>query len=203
MRPDFEKPNRAVHGEQLDSLEETSAKLKTHLGDDALFGAADPALRTPRAAFFAFVPPDAAAAPTAPGKASLPEFGMRNDSSIDGDHSAWIRAADGTACLMFEKRFSSGGQYEYSMLVQGEPWTEVCVFYEVCRADGGSETRTVATLTLPDKRLFRVTTHLPAEDLEDADCFRVGVSVRNGGALFDDFSLVPVSSEGLTARESD
>ena len=201
--------------EELDSPEESYGKLETYLGSDALIRAVDPALRTPQAAYFTFVLPDEPPAPSAEGApgakdhdpftngtASLPGFSMQSDFSIDGDRSARICAADGTASLMFEKRFHSG-RYEYSMLVQGETGTEISVFYEVCRPDGGCELRTVALLTLPDKRLFQVRTRFSADDLADADFFRVGVSVRNGAAFFDDFSLRPGSAEVLTARDAD
>ena len=176
--------------------------MKMHLGTEASILAVDPAARTPRAAFFTFVPSDEDASP-ASGTASPPEFGMQDDFSIEGHRSARIRAASGMASLMFEKRFSGGGRYEYSMLVQGEAGTDICIFYEVCRADGGRESRTVANLTLTDKRLFQVTTHFPADDLEEGDGFQVGVSVQHGEAYFDNFSLTPDQPENATAPDKD
>ena len=187
--------------EELDSLEGSREKIES-LGTDASILAADPAARTPRAAFFTFVPPDESASPVS-GTVSPPEFSMQNDFAVEGSHSAWIHAADGAASLVFEKQFSGGGRYEYSMLIQGKKGTGICVFYETCRPDGSRELRTIATLTLTDKRLFHATTHFSADDLEAGDCFRVGVSVQNGGAFFDHFSLTPVSSEELTAPDAD
>ena len=185
-----------------DSPEESSEKFRTYLGPDFSPDSGGPAARTPRGAYFTFVPADetdAAVAPETiaalpPATVSPPVFDLRDDPAVDGNRSVWIRTSNGTASMLFEKCFGPGGQYEYSMLVQGEKGTEVRVFYEACGADGGREPRTVATLTLPDRRLFQVTTHFSASDPADADGFRVGISVRHGGAHFDNFSLTQVSS---------
>lgn len=194
--------------EATDSPEESSAKVETYLKD-----VSPPSLvRMPRNAHFAFAPADEIAAELPADEinlspaletASPPEFDVRSDFAIDGEHSAWIHVSDGTGLLLFEKEFESGGQYALSMLVQGETGTDVGIFHVVRKADGSRETRQVANLMLPDKRLFRVTVHFSAADLEKTDSFQVGVSVRNGGALFDDFSLTPCPPAGMSVPDAD
>lgn len=188
-------PNLLDNGdlEELDTPEESFEKLKTHIADYA--GSQDEtgtaAVRTPRSAFFA----------TDSDTAPLPEFDVQNDFSIAGDHSMRIRAAKNAASLMFDKRFSNG-VYEYSMLVKGETGTNVSILCEVCK-DGGREIRTIARFIVPDKRLFRITTHLSVDDLNGEDYFLAGVSVKNGEAYFDNFSLTPAASDVPAASDAD
>ena len=125
---------------------------------------------------------------------------MQNDFSIAGNHSAWIRAAKNKAFLMFEKPFSNG-EYEYSMLVKGKTGTNVAILCEVCK-DDSRETRTIATFNIPDKRLFRITTRFSMEDLSGEDHFLAGVSVKNGEAYLDNFSLTQAASD-VPAAASD
>ena len=197
--------------EALDSLEESSEKIKKHLGNVSQLSTADQAVRTPRGAYFTFAPADGTTfAPAdelnlapASGTVSGPEFNAQNDFAINGERSVRIHATDGTASMLFEKHFRPGGPYGFSMLVQGETGTNIRVFCDVCKADGGRESRTVATLLLPDKRLFQVTTYFSAADLADTDTFQVGVSVQNGGAFFDNFSLTPCPPAAQAAPDAD
>jgi len=176
------QPNLLDNGdlEELDTPEESFGKLKVHLlNDSAQHSQPDPAARTPRSAFFAL----------APDTDSLPEVNVQNDFAIAGNHSARIHQAaeDGNTFLMFDKRFSNG-EYEYSMLIQGETDTFASIICEVNK-DGKREIRTIATLYLLDKRLFQVKTHFSVEDLGEGDYFLAGVSVKHGEAYFDNFSL--------------
>ena len=178
------RPNLLENGdlEQLDSPEESYGKLTTHVEKYAVFHNASESARTPRNAFVR----------TAPDIVSLPEFSTAEPGAIDGKHSARISIPDGSADLMFDQRFSNG-EYDYSMLVKGKTGTQVCIFYETEKNDS-RETVPVATFTVPDKRLYRITTSISVDGLDRGDCFRVGVSVGNGEACFDDFSLTPSSS---------
>ena len=178
------RPNFLENGdlEQLDSPEESFHKLKSHVGKYAVFHGAGEPVRTPCNAFFH----------TAPDIAFPPEVNTQESGAINGKNSVRISIPDGSADLMFEQRFSNG-EYDYSMLVKGETGTQVCVFYET-EKNGCRKAMPVATFTVPDKRLFRITSKISLEDLDQEDCFRVGVSVRNGGAFFDDFALTPSAS---------
>lgn len=190
------RPNLLDNGdlEALDSPEESFDKLKANIGIGALdHDGPDPAVRTPRSAFFSSASGNVDATP--------PEVSVQNDLSIAGDHSARIRAADDAASLMFDKRFSNG-KYEFSMLAKGETGTSISVVCEVCK-DSGREVRTIAKLTLPDRRLYRITTHLSIDDLNDDDYFLAGVSVKNGEAYFDNFSMMPAASAVQMASAAD
>ena len=179
------RPNLLDNGdlEDLDTPEESREKLEAHLGEYALFpDGADPAARTPRAAYFS----------VKSGSASIPEVGVRGDFPIDGNNSARIRIPGGTAFLMFDRRFSNG-TYEYSALVQGEKGTMVRILYEVCK-DGSRETRSLAMLRIPDKRVFLIKAHFSVDDLGQNDYFQAGASVQNGEAYLDDFSLTQAVS---------
>ena len=185
------RPNLLDNGdlEELDTPEESCEKLKSLLGH---FGtspdAANPAARTPRAACFV----------AGSGSASIPEVGVQNDFRIAGDYSARIRIPEGNASLMFDRHFTNG-DYEYSMLVQGEKGTRVRAVYEVSK-DGSHEVRQIATFLVPDRRMFLVTTHFSVEDLGREDFFQVGATVQNGEAYLDNFSLT--TAEPVTAAPS-
>lgn len=186
------RPNLLDNGdlEDLDTPEESREKLEANLGEYALSSdGADSAVRTPRASYFS----------VKSGSESIPEVGIRNDFPIDGNNSAWIRIPNGTAFLTFDRQFSNG-MYEYSALVQGEKGTMVRILYVVCK-DGSRKTRTVATLRIPDKRIFLITAHFSVDDLGQNDFFQAGASVQNGEAYLDDFSLTQAVS-GVSAGAS-
>ena len=178
------RPNLLDNGdlEQLDTPEESFGKLKTHIEQYAVSRNADEPIRTPRNAFFH----------TAQELAFPPDVNTQESGAIDGKNSVRINIPDGSAGLMFDQRFSNG-EYDYSMLVKGKTGTQVCIYYETEKNDC-RETQPVATFTVPDKRLFRITSKISVGDLDGEDCFRLGVSVRNGEAYFDDFSLMPSPS---------
>lgn len=193
------RPNLLGNGdlEELDSPEESLSKLKTHLAGHALSEDADNPVRTPRNAFFS----------AGPETGSFLETDVLTDSPIAGNNSVRIQGApetmksdfyefkpyspDRAAFLMFDRTFSTG-DYEFSVLVKGKKGTEVCLVRENA-GDGSREVRPVATVTLPDKRLFQLTAYFSADGPEDS--FRVGVSVRDGEAVFDNFSLTRASGD--------
>ena len=180
------RPNLLDNGnlEELDTAEESREKLKSFLGDRSLPpDAAGPVAGTPRSVGFS-VGPDSTTA--------LPEVGIQNDSRIDGNNSARISIPDGTASMIFDRRFSNG-DYEYSMLVQGKKGTTVRAVCEITK-DGVRTVRQIATLLIPDGRLFLITTHFSVEDLGQDDFFQVGATVRNGEANLDNFSLTRVDA---------
>lgn len=180
------RPNLLDNGdlEEQDSPEESGTKMNAHLGDlIADGGAALAAAGPPRNAFFSVE-----ATPE-----TIPEFRIQNDDAIDGEHSVRIRAGEVAAYMMFDKRFSNG-QYDYSMLIKGETDTNVAIICEINREDGGSKIRRIALFTIPDRRLFQISTHFSMEDLNGGDDFRIGVSVEKGEAFFDNFSLTPADS---------
>ena len=179
------RPNLLENGglEQLDSPEESYGKLKAHVEQYAMLRNAGESIRTPRNAFFH----------TAPGNGFPPEFNTQESGAIDGNRSVWIGIPDGSAGLMFDQRFSNG-KYDYSMLGKGKTGTRICIFFEA-EKNGSRETVPVATFTIPDKRLFRITSKISVDDLDREDGFRVGVSVRNGEAYFDDFSVTPSETD--------
>lgn len=195
------RPNLLDNGdlELADTPEESRAKINAHLAGHAVPGDADDPVLTPRNAFFS----------AGAGMTSRLEFGTSADSPIDGNRSAWIRVTpekerdsydfepysmDGTAFLMFDQKFTDG-KYEYSVLVKGKTGTEICLFREFPGDGGGARPVRIATatFTIPDRRLFRITAHFTVDGLNGDGFFRVGVSVRDGEAFFDDFSLTRTS----------
>jgi len=173
------QPNLLDNGdlEILDSVEDSYRKLKSGIGQYSLFYTADEKIRTPRNACFL----------TDSKLSSLPEFSAANSNAIGGSHSARIRFPKGAADLMFQQHFS-GGKYEYSMLVQGQTGTDVCAMY-ISHSDRGEQAVPLASFTIPDKRLYRITARFDFDSPGDGDFFTVGASVRNGEASLDNFSL--------------
>lgn len=191
------RPNLLDNGdlEELDTPEESLEKLKSHFKHYAQStDVANMTVRTPRAACFS----------AESSSSSLPEASALNDFRIAGNNSARIRIPHGTASMVFDRRFSNG-DYEYSVLTQGKKGTRVRLLYEVGKG-GSREVRQIATLLIPDGRLFLITAHFSVEDLGQDDFFQVGASVQNGEAYLDNFSLTtaePVTSAATIGAEAD
>ena len=201
------RPNLLENGdfEVLDSQEESYAKFKSNIENYALSQDVDESIRTPRGAYFCTasdlsLPPDVN---TQESGAIAGKYSVRIQSRTTSPRSKYSidfipRGTDITS-LMFDRRFSNG-EYDYSMLVKGKKGTQVRILYEAWK-NGIRETVPLGIFTIPDKRLFQITTRFSVDGLEQGDYFQVGVSVQNGEAYLDNFSLT--QSESAVPAASD
>lgn len=118
---------------------------------------------------------------------SRPELRSTGDVVIDGGHSIRVKLSDGDVYYFFLQKFTNGA-YRYSMLVRGETGTQVSA---VCRTDKGEggDIVELSAFTIPDKRLFELTSDFVVDDLKDEESFLVGLRFHGGEAYFDNFSI--------------
>ena len=173
------QPNLLENGdlEQLDSPEESYEKLKNDVAQYPVFYGVDDRVRAPRNVSFY----------STSNLSSLSFFSALNDFSIDGKNSARITFPKGKMLLLFNQRFPSG-KYEFSMLVQGKKGTKVSIL--LCTTtDNGREVKHLASITIPDKRVFLISSRFSTDELNGNDAFQVGAQVEKGEAYLDNFSL--------------
>ena len=162
--------------EILDSEEESFSKFCANVSDYASYYNESSKARTAQNMCFR----------SSGSLSSMPVFTVSEEDAIAG-HSAVISYQDGLAYLMFNQRFHNG-KYKYSITLKGEKNTDICL---VCRKNKKKhwELESVALFKIPDKRLFHINTTFNVNDLEEKEYFIVGVWVKNGYAVLDNFYL--------------
>ena len=173
------QPNLLENGdlEQLDSPEESYEKMRCDIAQYPVFYGVEDRVRTPRNIRFY----------STSNLSSLSFFSALNDFSIDGKNSIRIAFPKGKMLLLFDQRFPSG-KYEFSMLVQGKKGTKVSILFSTT-TDNEREVRHLASVTIPDKSVFLISSRFSTDDLSGNDSFQVGAQIENGEAYLDNFSL--------------
>ena len=164
--------------EILETPEKSFSKLKNNIKDFSMFYNFDDSIQTPINAFFQ----------STSKLNSLPLFTVSKHNSISGN-SVHISYCENEGCifLFFYQKFDAG-EYTYSLQCKGNSGTNIGVLYKVLQ-DNKWTSVPLTFFTIPDKRLFCLSSTFSVDNLNPSEYFIIGVWVR-GDAYLDNFSII-------------